>query len=132
MFATANILNYLFIQLHSSDYAALDPPPLAPPLEDDEPAAGAAAGAAAGVAAAAAGAAPAVAGAAAPCDLLSVDGLAEEYRSAYQPPPFKIKVPPLIWRLAVRWLHFGQTSVEGSEIFCSSSQALAQEAQRYS
>ncbi len=25
----------------------------------------------------------------------------DEYRSAYQPPPFKMKLPPLIWRWAV-------------------------------
>jgi hypothetical protein len=33
----------------------------------------------------------------------------DEYRSAYQPPPLRMKFPPLIWRFAVDFLHFGQT-----------------------
>lgn len=45
----------------------------------------------------------------------------DEYRSAYQPPPFKMKLPPLIWRLAVCSPHFGQTSSADSEIFWISS-----------
>jgi hypothetical protein len=40
-----------------------------------------------------------------------------EYKSAYQPPPFKMKLPPLIKRLTARALHLGQTSRGGSEIF---------------
>jgi hypothetical protein len=41
-------------------------------------------------------------------DLLSLPGFADEYRSAYQPPPFRMKLPPLICRLAVALPHFGQ------------------------
>jgi hypothetical protein len=35
-------------------------------------------------------------------------GFAEEYESAYQPPPFRMKLPPLICRFAVAFEHFGQ------------------------
>lgn len=45
----------------------------------------------------------------------------EEYRSAYQPPPFKMKLPPLICRFAVDLPHFGQTWMGSSEIFWISS-----------
>ena len=33
----------------------------------------------------------------------------DEYRSAYQPPPLRMKFPPLICRLAVDCPHLGQT-----------------------
>ncbi len=56
----------------------------------------------------------------------------EEYRSAYQPPPFRMNVPPLISRLAVFAAHFGQASRAGSEIFWSSSHWLPQAVQAYS
>lgn len=46
-------------------------------------------------------------------DALEVDsffpGFTDEYRSAYQPPPFKMKRPPLIWRFAVCSWHFGHS-----------------------
>jgi hypothetical protein len=42
-------------------------------------------------------------------DLPSLPGFADEYRSAYQPPPFRMKFPPLICRLAVALPHFGQS-----------------------
>ena len=41
----------------------------------------------------------------------------DEYRSAYQPPPFRMKFPPEIWRLAVLFSHLGQTSRGSAEIF---------------
>lgn len=50
----------------------------------------------------------------------------DEYKSAYQPPPFKMKLPPLIRRWALLSWHFGQVSSAGSEIFCSSSQRFPQ------
>lgn len=34
-------------------------------------------------------------------DLSPPELLVDEYRSAYQPPPFRMKFPPLIWRFAV-------------------------------
>jgi hypothetical protein len=46
-------------------------------------------------------------------DLLPLD----EYKSAYQPPPLRIKLPPLMSRLTDFALHFGQVSSGGSEIF---------------
>jgi hypothetical protein len=52
----------------------------------------------------------------APSDL-PLDFGVEEYRSAYQPPPLRMKLPALICRLAVLFAHFGQTSRAGSEIF---------------
>lgn len=33
----------------------------------------------------------------------------DEYKSAYQPPPLRMKFPPLICRLAVDCPHLGQT-----------------------
>lgn len=48
-----------------------------------------------------------------PPDLL----LEDAYKSAYQPPPFRMKFPPLIWRLALACPHFGQVSRGASEIF---------------
>ena len=44
-------------------------------------------------------------------------GLVEEYRSAYQPPPLRMKLPPLICRFAVLFAHEGQTSTGASVIF---------------
>lgn len=44
-------------------------------------------------------------------------GLLEEYRSAYQPPPLRMKLPPLICRFAVLFAQDGQTSTAGSVIF---------------
>lgn len=41
----------------------------------------------------------------------------EEYRSAYQPPPLRMKLPPLMSRCARFSPHFGQVSRAGSEIF---------------
>lgn len=41
----------------------------------------------------------------------------EEYKSAYQPPPFRMKFPPEIWRLAVLFVHLGQISMGSAEIF---------------
>lgn len=41
----------------------------------------------------------------------------DEYRSAYQPPPFRMKFPPEIWRFAVLFEHLGQTSRGSAEIF---------------
>jgi hypothetical protein len=39
----------------------------------------------------------------------------EEYRSEYQPPPFRMKfVPPLISRCAVAFEHLGHTSMGGA------------------
>jgi len=55
----------------------------------------------------------------APSDLLSPPPFlgVDEYRSAYQPPPFRMKFPPEIWRFAVLLLHLGQTSRASAEIF---------------
>jgi hypothetical protein len=44
-------------------------------------------------------------------------GFADEYRSEYQPPPLRMKVPPLICRLALMFLQCGHDSTGGSEIF---------------
>jgi len=41
----------------------------------------------------------------------------DAYKSAYQPPPFKMNVPPEICRFAVDWWHFGHCSRAASEIF---------------
>jgi hypothetical protein len=56
----------------------------------------------------------------------------DEYRSAYQPPPLRMKLPPLICRLAVAWWHFGHSVSGASVIFCISSQALPQAVHAYS
>jgi hypothetical protein len=56
----------------------------------------------------------------------------DEYKSAYQPPPLRMKLPPLIWRLAVGFWHFGQVNVGDSEIFWISSHWFEQSAQAYS
>lgn len=44
-----------------------------------------------------------------------------EYRSAYQPPPLRMKLPEETRRLACLALQAGQTSTGGSTILCSSS-----------
>ena len=41
----------------------------------------------------------------------------DEYKSAYQPPPFRMNVPPLSWRFAVFSPHFGHTWTGASVIF---------------
>jgi hypothetical protein len=43
-----------------------------------------------------------------------------------------MKFPPLIWRLAVDWPHFGQTWIGSAEIFWISSHPLPQSVQTYS
>ena len=43
-----------------------------------------------------------------------------------------MNVPPLIWRFAVSFPHFGQVVVAGSEIFWISSHWFAQLEQAYS
>jgi hypothetical protein len=55
------------------------------------------------------------------------------YRSAYQPPPLRMKpAPPETWRLAVAAWHFGH-SVRGAALMdCSASQAWPQAVQAYS
>jgi hypothetical protein len=55
----------------------------------------------------------------APSDFPSppVFGFGDEYASAYQPPPFRMKFPPEIWRFAVLLEHFGHTSSGSAEIF---------------
>ncbi|WXB19042.1 hypothetical protein LZC94_17610 [Pendulispora albinea] len=45
------------------------------------------------------------------------DGFVDEYRSAYHPPPLRMKLPALICLRAVDWWHFGHTVEAGSEIF---------------
>ena len=40
----------------------------------------------------------------------------DEYKSAYQPTPLRIKVPPLICLRAVRWVHCGQRSMGSAVI----------------
>lgn len=55
------------------------------------------------------------------------------YRSAYQPPPLRMKpAPPEIWRLALAWWQWGH-SVRGAALMdCSASQAWPQAVQAYS
>jgi hypothetical protein len=55
------------------------------------------------------------------------------YRSAYQPPPLRMKpAPPEIWRLALAWWQLGH-SVSGAALMdCSASQAWPQAVQAYS
>jgi hypothetical protein len=99
---------------------------------------GAAGAAGAVLAGAAAGAAGAVlAGAVLPLDELSDFsvpplGLDDEYKPAYQPPPFRMKFPPLMSRCAVFWWHFGHSSRAGSVIFWSSSHWFWQAVHPYS
>jgi hypothetical protein len=60
-------------------------------------------------------------------------GLEELYRSAYQPPPLRMKpAPPETWRLAVSALHAGQVLSGSALMGCSASQAWEQAVQRYS
>jgi hypothetical protein len=59
-------------------------------------------------------------------------GFDEEYRSAYQPPPLRMKLPPLIWRLAVFCPHLGQVSLASAVIRWTSSQTFPQFEQAYS
>lgn len=50
-----------------------------------------------------------------------------EYRSEYQPPPFRMNAaPPEIWRFAVFWLHLGHVSRGSAVMRCSSSQTFPQ------
>ena len=59
-------------------------------------------------------------------------GAGDEYASAYQPPPLRINVPPLMSRCAVFSSHFVHVSKAGSVIFWISSQRWPQEVQPYS
>ena len=60
-------------------------------------------------------------------------GLEELYRSAYQPPPLRMKpAPPETWRLAVSAPHAGQVLSGSALMGCSASQAWEQAVQRYS
>ena len=101
------------------------PPPELPPLEGVDGAAGAAAGAAGAL------------GAAEP--LLAAPPLEppallllELYKSVYQPPPFRMKLPPEICRFAVFSWHFGHSSRGAAEMRCSASQPLPQFVHTYS
>ncbi len=58
--------------------------------------------------------------------------LGDEYASAYQPPPFKMNVPPLICRFADDLPHLGHTSTGASEIFWISSHAFLHSEHTYS
>jgi len=117
-----------------SRYSLLAPVPLPPPLD------AAAAGAAAGAGAAASFDGDAVGppfdspnlGGGSRSVRFSLDPLLDEYRSAYQPPPFRMKLAALICRLAVRCEHLGQISTAGSVILWISSHALLQAEQTYS
>jgi hypothetical protein len=55
------------------------------------------------------------------------------YRSAYQPPPLRIKpAPPDTWRFAVACLQFGHSLSGAALMDCSASQAWPQSVQAYS
>jgi len=55
------------------------------------------------------------------------------YRSAYQPPPLRMKpAPPETWRLAVAWWQLGHSVSGAALIDCSASQAWPQAVQAYS
>lgn len=55
------------------------------------------------------------------------------YRSAYQPPPLRMKpAPPETWRLAVACLQLGHSVSGAALIDCSASQPWPQEVQAYS
>lgn len=55
------------------------------------------------------------------------------YRSAYQPPPLRMKpAPPEIWRLAVASWQCGHSVIGAALIDCSASQAWPQAVQAYS
>ena len=51
----------------------------------------------------------------------SVFGFDDEYASAYQPPPLRMKLPPLMSRCASAWWHSGHSVRGASEIFWISS-----------
>jgi hypothetical protein len=55
-----------------------------------------------------------------------------EYKSAYQPPPLRMKLPAEICRWAVFSLQAGQVSSGASTIRCSSSHSWPQAAHLYS
>jgi hypothetical protein len=59
-------------------------------------------------------------------------GFDDEYRSEYQPPPFRVKVVALIIFSTFFALHFGQTRIGLSDIFCHSSNWWPQAPQAYS
>jgi hypothetical protein len=55
------------------------------------------------------------------------------YRSAYQPPPLRMKpAPPEIWRLAVAWWQWGHSLSGAALMDCSASQPWPQAVQAYS
>jgi hypothetical protein len=55
------------------------------------------------------------------------------YRSAYQPPPLRMKpAPPDTWRLAVACLQLGHSLRGAALMDCSASQAWPQAVQAYS
>jgi hypothetical protein len=55
------------------------------------------------------------------------------YRSAYQPPPLRMKpAPPDTWRLAVAWWQLGHSLSGAALMDCSASQAWPQAVQAYS
>jgi hypothetical protein len=55
------------------------------------------------------------------------------YRSAYQPPPLRMKpAPPDTWRFAVACLQFGHSLSGAALMDCSASQAWPQSVQAYS
>ena len=55
------------------------------------------------------------------------------YRSAYQPPPLRMKpAPPETWRLAVAWWQWGHSLSGAALMDCSASQAWPQAVQAYS
>jgi hypothetical protein len=55
-----------------------------------------------------------------------------EYRSAYQPPPLRMKLPADTSRLAVFFWQAGQVSKAGSTMRCSCSHSCPQEEHWYS
>ena len=55
------------------------------------------------------------------------------YKSAYQPPPLRMKpAPPDTWRLAVAWWQCGHSVRAAALIDCSASQAWPQAVHAYS
>jgi len=55
------------------------------------------------------------------------------YRSAYQPPPLRMKpAPPDTWRLAVAWWQLGHSLSGAALMDCSASQAWPQAVHAYS
>jgi hypothetical protein len=63
---------------------------------------------------------------------LEAPGLGPEYRSAYHPPPLRVKVVWLISFSTFFALHFGQVRTGGSDIFCHSSKRCPHAPQAYS